>query len=363
MTQFHAATLQYKAGSRPAEVLSVQYLRGVAAFSVLATHALQWPLGVPNMGLLKTGRFGVEVFFVISGFIITMIAGDGRFDPKDFLLRRIFRIVPAYWIATFLVLALALLMPQQFRNTVPTVEGLIKSLLFIPSVDPKAPLLLLGWTLDYEAFFYLAFASLFFLSSEMRTLALCVIFAVLVGVGQFASEPGFLLSFYTSASLVGFCAGTLVAQAYRHGLIDRLAAGANAVLLATTVVLVALFYAVPWPQTDVMNLWLHLLMSAAAVSVVVVGLSIERAGHLPRIGLLRYFGDASYSVYLFHLFPIGAIWALARSFLPIDQTPAYLAASLVAIVTCTVFGLISYHLIERPFLVRSRTWQRAPVPA
>lgn len=363
MTQIFATTRYYSTARKPDEVLSVQYLRGLAAFAVLATHTLQWPLGAPNMGLLKTGRFGVEVFFVISGFIITMIAGDGRFDPKDFLVRRIFRIVPAYWIATFLVLALALLMPQQFRNTVPTLEGLIKSLLFIPSVDPKAPLLLLGWTLDYEAFFYLVFAALFFLSSEMRTLVLCIFFAVLVGIGQMAQEPGFLQSFYTSASLVGFCAGMLVAQAYRHGLIDRLAARANAFLLVAAAVLVTLFYAVPWPHAGVMNLGLHLLMAAAAVSVVLVGLSIERAGLLPRIGLLRYFGDASYSVYLFHLFPIGAIWALARGFMPIDQTPYYLLASGIAIVACTVFGLVSYHLIEQPFLRRSRAWHRAPVPA
>ncbi|MCZ0734870.1 acyltransferase family protein [Phreatobacter sp. AB_2022a] len=363
MTQVLATTRYYSTARKSDEVLSIQYLRGLAAFSVLATHTLQWPLLAPNMGLLKTGRFGVEIFFVVSGFIITLVAGDGRFDPKDFLLRRIFRIVPAYWIATFLVLALALIMPQQFRNTVPTLEGLFKSLLFIPSIDPKAPLLLLGWTLDYEAFFYVAFAALFFLSSGIRTLVLCLAFAALVGIGQFAQEPGFLQSFYTSASLVGFCAGMLVAQAYRHGLIDWLAARANAALLAVAAMLVTLFYVVPWPHAGVMSLWLHLLMAAAAVSIVLVGLSVERAGLLPRIGLLRYFGDASYSVYLFHLFPIGAIWALARGFVPIDQTLYYLLASFVAIVACTVFSLISYHLIERPFLIRSRAWHRTPVPA
>src|SRR5258708_34799135 len=89
------------------EVLSIQYLRGLAALSVLVTHALQWPLAEMNIALLKTGRLGVEVFFVISGFIITTIAGDGRFNPKEFLVRRAFRIVPAYWAATFLITILA----------------------------------------------------------------------------------------------------------------------------------------------------------------------------------------------------------------------------------------------------------------
>src|ERR1700692_1470903 len=170
-------------GTPRTQLLSIQYLRGLAALSVLATHALQWPLAEIKMGLLKTRRHGVDVFFVISGFIITTIAGGGRFNPRDFLVRRAFRIVPAYWAATLLITILAVAIPSQFRTTVPTIEGLVKSLLFIPSLEPKAPLLLLGWTLNFEAFFYLLFASLFFLRSETRTLVLLVIFTLLVGIG------------------------------------------------------------------------------------------------------------------------------------------------------------------------------------
>ena len=103
------------------------YLRGLAALSVLVTHALQWPLAEMNIVLLKTGRLGVDVFFVISGFIITTIAGDGRFDPKQFLVRRAFRIVPAYWAATFLITILAIAIPTQLRTTIPTTEGLIRT--------------------------------------------------------------------------------------------------------------------------------------------------------------------------------------------------------------------------------------------
>src|SRR5260370_27493875 len=102
------------------------------------------------MCLLKTGRLGVDVFFIISGFIITTIAGDGRFDPRDFLIRRAFRIVPAYWTATLLVTILAVAIPTQFRTTVPTIEGLVKSLLFIPSLQPKPPLLVLCSTFNFE---------------------------------------------------------------------------------------------------------------------------------------------------------------------------------------------------------------------
>jgi len=71
-------------GTPRTQLLSIQYLRAIAALSVLVTHALQWPLPEMNMYLLKTGRLGVEIFFVISGFIITTIAGDGPFNPRVF---------------------------------------------------------------------------------------------------------------------------------------------------------------------------------------------------------------------------------------------------------------------------------------
>src|SRR3984957_14335543 len=217
MRQMDLAVPRFETANSRSEFFSIQYLRAFAALSVLFTHVLQWPLGELNFALLKTGRLGVEVFFVISGFIMTMIAGDGGFRPGRFLSRRALRIVPAYWAATFLITALALALPSQFRTTVPTLEGLIKSLLFIPSLHPKAPLLLLGWTLDFEAFFYVVFACLFFLASELRTLALCVLFAALVAIGLNLHDPSYVAEFYTSISLIGFCAGTLVAQLYRQG--------------------------------------------------------------------------------------------------------------------------------------------------
>jgi hypothetical protein len=70
-------------GTPRTQLLSIQYLRAIAALSVLVTHTLQWPLPEMNMYLLKTGRLGVEIFFIISGFIITTIAGDRRAVPSE----------------------------------------------------------------------------------------------------------------------------------------------------------------------------------------------------------------------------------------------------------------------------------------
>jgi exopolysaccharide production protein ExoZ len=358
MEQARADTVR----SGPAEIVSIQYLRGFAALAVLVTHALQWPLPAMNLGLLKTGRLGVDVFFVISGFIITMIGGSGRFDPKTFLARRALRIVPIYWVATLLVTVLALALSSHFRTTVPTLQGFVESLLFIPSSTPKAPLLGVGWTLDYEIFFYLVFAALCFLKSEARTFVLCAVFVLLIALGQSAAHPGMLQYFYTSPSLLGFTLGTLLALAWRRGLIARFNAKARTAVFLALPVLLAGYYLTALPDPDHAPLIFHLALSASAVCIVLIGLEMEARARLPRAGVCKYLGDASYSIYLFHLFPLGAMWAIANRILPAMQTPAYLGVATVVIAVSLAFGLAAHRLLEAPLLEVAKKGRKRPRP-
>ncbi len=142
-------------------------------------HALQWPLSEINMYYLKTGQARRRDFLCHQRLHHhdhrrrRTVPSEGFSEParspdcphllgSHFFDRR----------------AGSIALPNQFRTTVPTLEGLLKSTLFIPSLEPKAPLLLLGWTLNFEIFFYLMFASLFFLTSGLRTIVLLVLFAV-----------------------------------------------------------------------------------------------------------------------------------------------------------------------------------------
>lgn len=347
-------------GTPRTQLLSIQYLRGLAALSVLVTHALQWPLADMNMVLLKTGRLGVDVFFVISGFIITTIAGDGRINPKQFLVRRALRIVPAYWAATFLITILAVAIPTQFRTTIPTIEGLIKSLLFIPSLEPKAPLLLLGWSLNFEVFFYLLFDSLFFLRSEARTLVLLGIFTLLVGIGQVVPGLSHVEAVYTSPSLIGFSLGTILAQAYRHGLFTRFCDRLRWVSIVAPGILLIAFYVVDWNGAEEIVLWKHVLMSSTALSIVLLGLNHEATGEIIHVRAL--IGDISYSVYLFHLFSVGAIWAISKRLFDVHQPLVYLSCATLAIFAGLATGLVCYQFIEKPFLAGGPKRSRA-VPA
>jgi exopolysaccharide production protein ExoZ len=337
-------------------IYSIQYLRGIAAFSVLIDHVFNWPLPEHNTIFLMTGRLGVEVFFVISGFIITTIGGAGTFKPGEFVRRRATRIVPIYWLATIAVVVLALAMPNQFRTTVVTAEGFIKSLLFIPSIEPKAPLFALGWTLNYEAFFYAVFACLFFTDSSCRTLIICVLFGSLVIIGQLLPQTNQVVAVYTSPSLIGFCAGTILAEAYRRGVLQYLQQCNQLLVVAGVLVPVALYYL--GGRTEVASLQQHLVLTLAGLAIVSVALHAELAGMMPRINILQLFGDASYSLYLFHLFAVAGVWAMAKQ-LPFASTwVGYLLIAAVALVAGTMSGLLVYRFLEHPILMWAAALRR-----
>ena len=336
--------------SRPsaaASIYSIQYLRAIAALAVLVDHALNIPVNNQLSVLINFGRLGVEVFFVISGFIITVIGGAGPFNPITFLRRRIERIVPIYWAATFVVTIAALLLPNLFKTTVVTWEGLIKSLVFIPSEVPKAPLLTLGWTLNFEAFFYVAFAFLFFLSSERRTLVLCGVLGLMVLFGQIADPQNAVLKVYTSPSLIGFCAGALLAQAWRHGLIQRMGALGRWATSVAGILLSAWYLTAP--ATSELPIGTHFVLTGAGLSIVMLGLQVEAAGLMPKFAPLKLLGDASYSIYLFHYFAVGLLWAVMKS----AAASSALVFGLGVILTLAAgiaAGLAVYFLLEKPMM-------------
>src|SRR3984957_156703 len=108
-------------------LLSIQALRALAALAVVAYHALQW-----DRGGFDVGRAGVDVFFVISGFIMWHVTSGREVVPGAFLWRRITRVAPLYWLATFGVLAVALAWPAFLPEVRPGWRHLALSLAFVP---------------------------------------------------------------------------------------------------------------------------------------------------------------------------------------------------------------------------------------
>jgi exopolysaccharide production protein ExoZ len=183
-------------------LFGLQYLRAAAALGVVGFHASE------NSHLnLDLGQAGVDLFFVLSGFLMWSIT-EAPTTPMAFFIGRIRRIVPVYWIATCVVLVGALfsLFPAITLNT----PHVLSSFFFIPARSPSNghiwPLLVPGWTLNYEMFFYLIFSLVLFLPRRIQLLVMITIFGGLVASRALAQFPVAELTFYSDPIILEFIA-------------------------------------------------------------------------------------------------------------------------------------------------------------
>lgn len=332
------------------KLYSVQYLRALAATLVVIAHAGAHPLSESFYVLDRFGQLGVTLFFVISGFIMVAITGTGRVSPVDFLRRRVIRLVPLYWAFTTLAALLALAAPSLFRNTVFTLPHYLQSLLFIPHPAPgtgsASPLLSLGWTLNYEMFFYVCFAACAFFLATTRVAVLTVVFGALCVLGLVFRPADVALQFYANPSLLAFAAGTWVGLAHVHGRIAALPRASTWIGGAIAVLGLLLAFVVDREPGEQVTSFLALL--AFAVAVVVVGLRGE--GLWPRWRGLEVLGDASYAVYLVHMFVVGGAVAVIGRLVGFDNPAVYLGMIALCTVVSTAVGTVAHLWFEKPVL-------------
>ena len=353
-------------------IVSIQILRGIAASLVVIAHVIEHPLPIdalPDWALI-TGIFGVDIFFVVSGFVIVHITGAGRFDPFGFAVRRVLRIVPLYWACTILTFVLVLTVPAAFKRTVADVPHVLASLAFVPHPDPLnpsdwRPLLKLGWSLNYEMFFYLLAAATFWCRSAVRRAGLLTAALVpLIAASTVVAPNASLLAHYANANLIGFVFGMWLAIGHRGGLFGgpgdkRVAATVLAAIAA--VAATALLYG--RPASGLGSLGGHLVMSVAAAAIVATGLFGEAWLRADRHSFAERIGDWSYSLYLTHMFVVGAMAAaagVAARRWGIDGIAAQIGFGVVTVALSLAVAAVSYRLIEVPSQWLGRRIGRKP---
>jgi exopolysaccharide production protein ExoZ len=326
-------------------VITIQYLRAVAASLVVLYHALA-PLASAPIGL-----FGVDLFFVISGFVMWVTTAGGERSPLSFWMARIVRIVPLYWLFTTLYILVGLVVPGVLSHAAFGPLFVVKSYLFIPATNPSlgvvAPVYTLGWTLNYEMFFYFLFGlGLFIPWSATRFIALVATFLALVTIGRWAAGGPIAMT-YTDPILLEFLAGIALAM-LSPWLMRQMAALGWLLILAGVAGLVLVTAAgLPWPRA--------LASGAPAAAIVAGALVLEPlARTVPsRLGLLL--GDASYSIYLAH--PFGQrVWLLVCQYAQLDLAAPAVAVFYViaALVVGIASGVVAHLLVERPLLAAGR---------
>lgn len=278
-------------------VLPVQYLRAAAAFAVVLFHISvlsqeTWDLDPARVDYV--GAAGVDLFFVISGFIMAMIVGrGGGFDARQFMIRRFARVAPAYWVVTLVVFGLALALPSLFRSTEASFVHLLVSLAFLP-IDVGSgltgPLLVVGWTLNYEMFFYVIVAVTAGLFGDRRLIGATTVISGLVALGIVAAPAHVTVKFYTDPILLEFVFGILIFHSWQR---RKSAPGFGAVAaFVTGVALLGLQWERPLDE------WRTIYWGVPAAAVLYGGLGALRFSSR----FLAWLGDLSYALYLTHIF-------------------------------------------------------------
>ena len=348
---------------------SIQVLRGVAAILVVIDHLIE-DFGTHSATASRLtylgyecGRFGVLIFFVISGFIMMKSAykeNDPRYTPIEFWYHRIIRVVPLYWICT----AVAVLFLINRSGPWPSIGSIVASLFFLPlslrfGVEMN-PLLGQGWTLYYEMFFYLVFAACLALPRLWGSFVCMGIMVVLAMFGDrlSASVPTLcagVVTFYTRYFIILFAIGMLIGLVEGRVWRFRIPTLASAMFISLLIAFALLQFVLGTIGSELPTS-IEVTDFALATAIVFVAAFTRQLSATGLSHSLLRLGDASYSIYLTHNFALGILAKLLIEHLHLSLAvffPLALGSALLA-------GLVTYRLVEIPVTRLTRLRTRAP---
>jgi exopolysaccharide production protein ExoZ len=351
--------------SQAVPLRSIQILRAAAACLVVFGHALHETAGIAartgrlplNVNVIDWG-IGVDIFFVISGFIMIYTTAELFGQPgamRTFLMRRIIRIVPLYWLMTAGLILTYLLAPKMLNVPIEGWPSIVTSFFFIPDLRGNGevrPIMALGWSLNYEMFFYAVFAVCLLAPLRRAALYLTGIFVGIAILGATLKPQSIALAYWTDSIVLEFLFGALLALACRAKfMIGRATSWALIALGAALAVALGPFWGVDQilPRCVSGGLPATLIVAAAAFG--------PRLSASWIVTPLVVLGDASYSLYLTHPFairPMRNIWMALNGGAPFSL---YVVLCLLAAIAA---ALLVYRWIERPItdLLRSRLGSR-----
>ena len=348
--------LCYRARESTSEpvIKNLQILRFLAAACVLFEHTQYESSTKPfidNSHYQVVDFFfwpgGVDIFFVISGFIMYMIGRQQFARPAastDFMLRRIVRVVPSYWIFTTLMIMAAAVFGGSVDKGSMSALDIVRSYLFIPYVNAYGgyyPVLSLGWTLNYEMFFYLLFAVALVFDARRGMLFVVSGLAVLGVIGMTGLVTIPVLAFWFNSIVLEFVFGIGLAWLYQKGWRLNLFAGLGLFIVGLLLVVLGKHLDLDLTALNYRALWLGIpaLMMCAGLVM------IEKPGTAsPAIRALVFGGNISFALYLSHPFAINITALLAKK-AGIHQPWLFMSLAMLCALCAAAFF---YLAIEKP---------------
>ena len=269
-------------------------------------------------------------------------------NPNNFFIHRLIRIVPPYWVATLGVYFIARIAPTFLKSTTARTDFLLKSLFFIPYTRESGgtfPVLFLGWTLEYEIFFYMLFALALIVTTRWASLLTVGQLVTVAVLGLLMRPHSVLFHFFSRPIILEFAFGVVAFWIWTRKIqiINALPVflGIMGVFICYILLVVTDREA---PGHFSSHLPAFLLLGIPAFALLLFSLSLENKVKFP-IWLLSL-GDASFSLYLLHPYIIQLVNMKFISFG--YATPTSIIALILTIGICFLVATLSYRVFERP---------------
>jgi exopolysaccharide production protein ExoZ len=349
------------------KISSIQLLRGVAAVFVVLSHALitigsqTASVEVPNAllgsyyNLATFGSSGVDVFFVISGFIMVLTTykfWENGVDIKLFIIKRLSRIYPIWWF--FLVITIVIMLLRgalQGSTYVGDVfalesEWLLRSFFLLPTYKPNGgfgPILGLGWTLIFEVYFYTIFTLCLLFKGYKILVILTIYFLLSVLCGFFYESSNVFFKVMTHPLLLEFILGCWTAFLCINKRFVRPKLAVFLLFIGLMVLCSSIFFDLFGGKLDSLRVIYWGIPSVLIVYSLVV-LEFEKRISVPCF--LSKLGDASYSIYLSHSAITFKVVGFSFFFFGLhSKVPADILVFILVTISCAV-GIFSFKYIE-----------------
>ncbi len=305
------------------KIESLQLLRFIAAILVVSVHLD-----------FEFGHIGVDIFFVLSGFIISYVTSK---KTKAFFINRLIRIIPIYWFITILFAFTLLILPDVFELSEFNFIYLLKSLFFIPFNNLETghyPLVIYGWTLNYEIFFYFIFSLAILLNKKYVIQSFFIIFLLIYFCNLYLNN--FISKVYSNPIIFEFAFGVIIFIFYKN--YKKIDFFKFRVFIIYFILIIFVIY-----LYKEFNKFRLVAYGIPSVIILLIFLSINKFNFPKKIVLL---GDSSYCLYLIHPY----IFQFSRKFF----SSFYISAEILNIILlfnvilCVIISIYLHKYFELP---------------
>ncbi len=316
---------------------NLQLLRAFAAINVVYLHVL---IGGESYGkstivfpfLGGWGANGVDIFFVISGFVMIYTQSINPKTTLNFYRSRILRIVPIYWLITSFIIIIYIFFPGLFKSFTIDFKSSISSFLFISQLTNNSnPIINLGWTLEWEMLFYLIFGMALYFKTIKKIISF--IFFMMIFIFLISKKLYFL----------EFFLGVITGYIYINFRKVNQNIGISILIIGIFTLLMSINQSSELINYDRFIIW------GLPATLIVFGAIYSKQ---IKNKFLLYLGDASYSIYLLQILTIPGFYKLITH-LNFDINNTLL--SIICLILSVSSGCIFHSYVEKKIkLVKNR---------